>query len=226
MAGRDQAPFDPPKSASKARVKNLIQVKSLDEVVSEVKSAIWKTYSSPEHLLQAKVSPNLDVKGEYAIELVFDTARQEDLQENKHITQQVWLEKYELASTVPIYQNKDNYMQVEVLEASVQGLALPAVMKLYYCRGFSYLNKILQEALLQVRLASAYTCKLLNVYICRGSIHMFEVRLIMERLKGDLEADIKYRAQKDNHYSEVELRNILECVTEAMVYAKLRVSST
>lgn len=97
-------------------------------------------------------------------------------------------------------------------------------MKLYRYQGCSHLNKIIKEALIQVRLASAYTCHLLDVSI-RKSNHLFEVALMMERLEGDLEADIRHRILQNIPYSEDEWRYILKCMAEALLYAKLKVNS-
>lgn len=111
---------------------------------------------------------------------------------------------------------------MEVLEASHSLLSFHTVVKLYHC-GFSNINSCIQEALLQIKLASAYTCKLLDIFIRKGSKNLFQVGLVMEKLEGDLEADMKYRVQMGNPYTEGELRCILKCIAEALVYAKLKV---
>lgn len=56
-----------------------------------------------------------------------------------------------------------------------------------------------------------------------GSVDFLEVGLVLERLEGDLEADITSRIAKNAPYKEAELRHILECVAEALLYAKIRV---
>lgn len=232
MAGKDGVSLSflsSSEDTEKTRVKHVTNVKSLQEAESLIKATIWRTSDSSERLLNIKVASSLSVRGEYRVEMVFESLRQVASQEkaSKNTSQPVWLEEYEQASTDLLYQTpKGKLLPVEILEASAKDLALPAVMKLYYCSSSSYMNKVIQEALLQVRVSSAYTCKLLNLYISRGSIHLFEVKLMMEKLEGDLEVDIKHRAQKNNHYSEGELRYILKCVAEALLYAKLRVRVT
>ena len=93
---------------------------------------------------------------------------------------------------------------------------------MYSCSGFSSLNKVLQEALLQTKMACAFTCKLLSISIRRGE-GMFKVGLIMEKLEGDLAEDIDRRASQKCPYTETELRYILECIAEALFYGKLMV---
>lgn len=225
MAGHDQVSLPLHSQPEGGRVTQVIKVKSLHEVESRIKAAIWKASGSSEYPLEIKVAPSLFTTREYTMELVFGATKHVASQkiENKSIAQRMWLEEFESVSTVPFYQTpKDNLLPVEVLEASVQSLSLPAVIKLYHCKGFPNVNKVIQEALLQARVSSAYACKLLNLYISRDSMELLEVRLMMERLEGDLKADIEHRAQQDNHYSEGELKYILKCVAEA----KLRVKST
>lgn len=69
-------------------------------------------------------------------------------------------------------------------------------MKLYHQTGIFNISKILKEALIQATLSSAFTC---DFSIHSGSRGLFEVRLVMGRLEGDLEADIKHRALQENH---------------------------
>lgn len=146
--------------------------------------------------------------------------------EEKDKVQQVWFEEYESTPTTdPLYQNPNRIMAVKVQETSVKGLTLPGLMKLYRCQGFSDLNDAIREAFLQVRVAHVYTCRLLILCISRGEKCRCEVRLMMENLDGDLEKDRRLRAP-GNHNSEPEFINILHCVTEALLYAKLRVRFT
>lgn len=229
MAGSDPMSLHPsPEGPSKTRKVKAIRLKSLGQVEKEVKAAIWRPFGSSGTLLDVNVSLNPHAEDKYIVKLMFETLGQvSPLEtEEKDKVQQVWLEEYESTpATYPLYQNSERIMAVKVQKASVQGLALPAVMKLYYCRGCSDLNDVIREAFLQVRVASVYTCRLLNLYIGRGSRCLFEVRLMMERLDGDFERDIMHRAH-GNHYSEAELIDILHCVTEALLYAKLRVILT
>ena len=53
-----------------------------------------------------------------------------------------------------------------------------------------------------------------------------EVGLVMERLEGDLAVDVSSRAVLHKPYTEAELRHILECMSEALLYAKLRVRTS
>lgn len=99
------------------------------------------------------------MRGEYTVVLALETSGQAALQEREstNTAQRVLLEKYELASAVPLYQNqKDNIISAEVIKVSNQNLTLPVLMELNHCRSFSYMNKVIQEALIQVRLASIY----------------------------------------------------------------------
>ena len=65
-------------------------------------------------------------------------------------------------------------------------------VKLYHY-GFCNLNGPIQEALLRMKVDSAYTCRLLDISICKSSKDLFEVGLVMERLEGDLAVDIRSR---------------------------------
>lgn len=131
-----------------------------------------------------------------------------------------------LAPTGPLYQKLDHVMRVEAWEGSSLLLQIPAIVKVYRCQYFWILDSVIQEALIQFTLTSPYTCKLLDLSIRSGSKRLFEVGLVIERLEGDLEADIKQRAKQDNYYAEDELMNIGMCVGEALLYAKMRVSHT
>lgn len=213
----------PPEGPSNARVEQVIKVKSLVQIEKKVRSAIWRPFGPPGRLFDIKVSLN-----PYIVKLVFETSGQVFPLETEEKTkvQHVWFEEYESTPTTDLlYKNPERVMAVEVQETSVQGLALPVVRKLCQCQGCLHLNDAIREAFLQVRVASAYSCKLLNLYISRGSGCLFEVGLILEKLNGDLEMDMKHRLH-GNHYSEAELINTLHCVTEALLYAKLRVKFT
>lgn len=159
---------------------------------------------------------------------MFETSQEVNSQEFQRkiiVNRRVKAEECKSASEVPLYTNKDNIVEVEVLETTFGVLAFPSVIKLYHC-GFFNIDHIIQEALLQIRVASRYSCKLFDLSIRKGSKSLFEVRLVMERLEGDLLADIRRCTVLNTTYTETELMNILECVTEALMFAKLRVCST
>lgn len=133
------------------------------------------------------------------------------------------LDEYTLGQTQPLYQNPNNVSNVKVIEAT---LGLPArlvVIKLYHC-GYYNINLPIQEALLQRIAASTYVCKLLDVSLSKSSESLFQVGLVLERLDGDLQADVKRRLALQVPYTETELLNILGCVSDALLYAKLRVN--
>lgn len=217
MSSHDRA--DPqPDSTDKAVSTQICEVRSPEQLGLLIKCAIWNRFSQPGELIAIKV---IRRSGGYEVKLKYENSEGEFAPTN--IFQQV-VEDYKSAPK-PLYQNLDKVVPVEVLEASHSVLAFPAVIKLYHC-GFSNINRLIQEALLQVRLASTYTCKLLDLFVRKGSKTVFQVGLVMERLEKDLEADIKHRATLDNHYTEDELQLILDCTVAALLYAKLRVRLT
>lgn len=201
------------------------EVSSLREVEVLVKYAIWERRVQIEELIAINVNRSKSERGGFEIRFEYDHFEENSVKgfDTKIIMQQQQESEYYLSdSTQPLYQKVDTVVPVDVLVASHSLLSFPAVIKLYHC-GFSNINRFIQEALLQVKLTSSYTCKLLDIFIRKGSKDLFEVGLVMERLKGDLEADIKHRVQLGNPYSESELRCILKCMTEALAYAKFRV---
>lgn len=197
---------------------------SLEEVEVLVKSAIWSS-CSPGRLIAINV--NRGKSTGYEVKWKFETLGEENDEEvvNCSIEQrEIGVENYKSEKTKPIYQNLSNLVPVEVLEASHTYISFPTVIKLYHCE-FSNISNVIQETIMQVRLASAYSCKLLDIFIRKGSKRLLEVGLVMEKLEGNLETDIELRVLQDNTYTELELRHILECIAEALLYAKLRVSS-
>lgn len=78
-------------------MKQFVKVKSLIEVESEVKAAIWRTSGQLEHLLHIQVTSSSSVKGEFTMKMEFETAKQKAFQEkeSKSIVQRVWLEENE-----------------------------------------------------------------------------------------------------------------------------------
>lgn len=203
---------------------------SLEEVDSLLKSAIRMHRSSGRvagPLLAVQVGRCRAAQG-YDVEWVFANTRGRDIQEFATDSVlsglKVGLEEYELVQKPPIYENKANIVKVEIVEATIGLPPRPVVIKLYHS-DFANIERILQEALLQVKAASAFTCRLLDISIRRGFIDFLEVGLVMERLEGDLEADVTYRKGKNKPYTEGEMRGILECVAEALLYAKLRVKA-
>lgn len=219
MADQAQAPLplsSQSESTSKTLVTQAVTLSSLEEVEKLVKSAIWSGITLG-RIVAVEVA--LSRLGEYRMEWVFETLREPNQLEVSHL--QSKFVECTLASTQPLYRSHGTVVQVEVLEALFGFLAAPAVIKLYHC-GFANVNSVIQEALIQVRLTSAYTCKLIDMFIRTGSKDKLEVGLVMERLEEDLEMDVRRRKQ-DNYFTENELRHILECVAEALLFAKLRV---
>lgn len=225
MSGYHQAapPSDPHPQSTGNRTMGVVYTrKSLGEVETLVKSAIWNTSNMPEELLAIEVSGYRLGKDGYIVTLTYENSGVEEAEEIKKrrlIKRQMDMEEYKLASKGTLYQNQENIMHVEVL-------FIPTVIKIHRCKSLSYLSKAIQEALVQGRLANAYSCKMLDLFIRRDSEGMYEMGLVMEALDRDLRMDIKYRKSQDNHYTETELRQVLECVAEALRLAKQRVRST
>lgn len=190
MGDREQASMAlhlSPEDIGKTLVVQDIEVNSLEEVESQVKFAIWKGYVH-ESLMAIHVARSKSENSKYTVELVFETSREINPQEldNKSIqNQRLGFEGYKYARSEPLYQNYNNIVQVEVLETSVGVLALPVVIKWNRCNSLSPLKKLIQEALIQIRVAGTYTCKLMDIFILRGSKHLLEVGLMIERLERD-----------------------------------------
>lgn len=195
------------------------------EIEAKVKAEIWRDRLQLESVLP--VDPK-EMKSEDKIELRYarDLGRQDSDGDNLITQRRMEFAEYTVAPTKPLHQNRDRILQVEVKEASHALLPFPAVVKLYHCQDYSNLKTVIQEAFVQVTLSSAYTCKLLDLSIREGSKSLIEVGLVMERMERDLQADINHRTLEQNPYIYVELKHILKCVVEALMYAKLRVNYT
>lgn len=111
--------------------------------------------------------------------------------------------------------------QTEVFEANIGVPARPAIIKRSHS-GYLNFSIPIREALLQTRVRSKHVCKLLDINIHRGSKALFEVDLVMERM----EAEALRRQMQNAAYTEIELRSILDCVADALLFAKLRVRIT
>ena len=212
-----------------ARVVKVYESNSIEEVSSLVKQAFHSICFSG-RLLAIHIVQGKSGQKKYEVICVFDNPERRNFEEfdkeNLIAQQRIGLEDYPAAPNKPLYERRDDLIQVEVLAASVGVITLPAVIKRFYCKGLFYVNECIQEALVQTRLSSAYTCKLLDFSIRLGERCWLEVELVMERLQGNLEEDIKHRVKEKNLYTETELLRILECVAEALLFAKLRVRTT
>jgi len=215
-----------PTTPAEARIVKVYESDSIEEVDSLVKQAIRSICLSG--CLQAIQIARVLKK--YEVKFVFDNPGRRNIEEfdkeNFILQQRLGPEDYQGTINERLYTNKDVMPRVKVLAASVGVISLPAVIKRYYCAYPSSVNKCLKEVLLQTRLASFYTCRLLDFSIRRGEKCLVEVELVMERLQGDLKADIQQRIQENNPYTETELIRILECMAEALFFAKLRVRTT
>ena len=69
---------------------------------------------------------------------------------------------------------------------------------------------------------SLHVCRLLDFALRPGSRNEYEVGLVLEALQGDLGADLKNRSVLSKSYSESELLQILDNVSDALVFAKLQ----
>lgn len=231
MAGEGKAPLPRhtnSESSGKATVEHVFKVNSLGEIEDLVKSAIWMGYCIPGRLVAIHFDRKLPKESTYKVKWKFETSQSinpQDFERKFVVNLSMKAGECKSASSVPLYTNKDTSVKMEVLTARLGVLATPVVIKTYHC-GFCNINDFIREALLQVRLTSDYTCQLLDFSICKGSEQLFEVRLIMERLEEDLEADIKRRESQKITYTEAELKRILECMAEALMFGKLRVRST
>lgn len=198
------APFQDlqPDSTEGTLTTQTCKVNSFEEVEAVIKLAIWNRCSGSETLFAINIEKNKSESSGYEVKLIYDSLDSGSSKEivPKHMLRHQGFEDYKPANTCPLHQNHDNIVQVKVLEASHSVFPFPAVIKLYHC-GFFNINSLIQEALIQVKLTSAYTCKLLDLFIHEISNHSFEVGLVMERLEGDLETDIKNRSALNNWYT-------------------------
>lgn len=156
------------------------ETRSLEEVEALVKHAIWSNCSQ---LKEINVDRSKSGSG-HEMKLKYDNIGGNNV---KEIDPKCVLRKsakyWEYKSTSILYQNLlDTTVPVEVLEVSHTFLSSHRVIKLCHGSGYSSMNKTIQEALIQVRLASAYTCQLQDLAIRKGSIHIYEVELMMEKL--------------------------------------------
>lgn len=120
---------------------------------------------------------------------------------------------------------QDNVVKTEVLETTIGMPPRAAIIKRYQC-GPSNFSIPIKEALLQERVRSKHTCRLLDINICRGSSALFQVELVMEKLERDLAADIQSRKNANSPYTGGELWLILDCIADALFFAKMRVRTT
>jgi len=203
---------------------------SIEETDQLIKTVLRLTKSSvllPVLLIAIQVAYKSPAN--YTVELIFEDAGETDLQElaskEELPEMRIGIEDYQLSHINPLYTNPDEVLYVEVVEGSARVMSLPVVIKRYHC-GRRNVNVPLQEALTQMKVEGAFTVQLINVSIGKSARNLFQVDLIMEMLEGDLGADIQRRAKSDNFYTEPQLLHILECVAEALLFAKLRVSTT
>lgn len=191
MADANQAPLSGQphsKAMGKVRVVQVFKVNSIEEVEDRVKSEIWRSSCIPGRLVAIQIARGSSGESKYRVEWVLETSQAISLQAfDRKVTLygRVKAEESLSAFTAPIYANNDSIVQVEVFEAKFEVPAVTAVIKVYHC-GFANINYLIQEALLQMRLASTYTCELFDLYIRKSSKNLFEVGLVMERLEGDL----------------------------------------
>lgn len=118
-----------------------------------------------------------------------------------------------------------SYNEREVYEACTGLPQRLVVVKVYHC-GPMTVNDFIQEALLQAKVESRYTCRILSIGLSKGTISRFQLKLVMERLSGDLAGDIQRRKAECKPYAEAELRQILGEVADALVYAKSQVRTS
>ena len=100
---------------------------------------------------------------------VFENSERRHLEEFDAETliaqQEIRSEEYQIALNKLFYASRNSLTQVELFAASAGVIALSAVIKRYHCNGLSSVNECLQEVLLQTKLSSAYTCRLLDFSI-------------------------------------------------------------
>jgi len=161
---------------------------SIEEVSSLIKQTIRSVCLS--RCLQAIQIAR--VKKKYEVKCVFENPGRMNLEEFENlIAPQIFgLDDSQATPNKRLYENRAGYIQVEVYAASIGVIPRPVVVKRYYCIDISSVNKCIQEVLLQTRLSSAYTCRLLDFSLRLCERCLLEVELVMEILQGDLEGDL------------------------------------
>jgi len=120
-----------------------------------------------------------------------------------------------------LYQDLKKLSQIEMYQAKTGFLGRQIAVKLYHT-SLSNLNYPIHEASLQTQVESLHVCRLLDFALRPGSRNEYEVGLVLEALQGDLGADLKNRSVLSKPYSESELLQILDNVSDALVFAKLQ----
>lgn len=195
---------------------------SLTQTDSLLKAAIHltRTGALPGVLKAINVISDRSAKRKYQVKCEIEKLEQGEIQDFMHISGlHSGLSDYELQET--LYQELQRMSKIEVYLAKTGFLKRQIAVKLYHT-SLSNLNYPIREALLQAKAESLHVCRLLDIALRPGSRDEYEVGLVLEKLQGDLTADIKHRLVPLRHYSESELLQILDNVTDALVFAKLQ----
>ena len=132
---------------------------SIEEVDSLVKRAI-RGICLFGRLLSIQIVQGKYGKKRYEVKYEFKNLGKRNLEEfdkeNLIVQQGIGLEDDRTVPNELFYESRNNLVQVEVYAASVDVIALPAVIKRYHCGDLFSANECLQEALLQTRLSSVY----------------------------------------------------------------------
>jgi serine/threonine protein kinase len=79
------------------------------------------------------------------------------------------------------------------------------------------INSILEESTIQRGLQHPHICEVLGVYISGSTVN-----IVLERMKSDLEDEVKIRQRAGQVFSEAEIVEILRQVATALCFAKQR----
>lgn len=210
-------------SAGKQVVIKIYERRTLEEVQQLLKSAVHLCKVScllPGPLKSLRVSQCKDTEG-YKVEWVMGRRRDKEMEEL--IQPDLWPDaeaKFEAYDSLPpLYEEWSKVCPVSVLEGKSVLSERPVVVKQYHS-GYYGLNNFIMEALLQVKVESLYSCKLLDFFVRPGNRSRLEVGLVMERFERDMGEDIRQRADKGLHYTEQELVHVLIEVSDALMFAK------
>lgn len=192
MAGYEQAaPSKDLPSTDAVADTQTCEASYLEEVEALLKFAIFRRHSE---LRAIFVDCSRSGHRKQEVKLKFNRFEASSAQEftvANAIQQEKKYGKYQ--PTMTLYQKLATAIPIEVLETKHAIVAFCNVIKLIHCDGYANINIAIQEALIQARLASAYTCKLQDLFIRKGSQKFFKVGLVMEKLDGSLEIDIDFR---------------------------------
>lgn len=121
-----------------------------------------------------------------------------------------------------IYQHLDSIYGKEVFLTKTSPLGRSVTVKVYTC-DFHNLNELVQEAMILAKAQSQESNTIIDIACRLGKTSPFELELVVDKLKLNLERDLHQRCRAYQLYTETELLLILSDLSAALLFAKFQV---